>query len=51
MKGAGFTWDEQTLDAFIAEPQKVVPGNHMPFSGSAEAKERASVIGFLKTWQ
>jgi cytochrome c len=49
MKNANITWDEGKLDAFIAEPQKVVPGNHMPFSGLAEQKQRASIVEFLKT--
>lgn len=48
MKNAAITWDEQTLNAFIAEPQKIVPGNHMPFSGLPEANDRASVVAFLK---
>jgi hypothetical protein len=36
MKGTSLTWDDKTLDAFLADPQKVVPGNVMPFSGERE---------------
>jgi cytochrome c len=49
MKGAGRVWDAKSLDAFIADPQKAVPGNVMPFSGIADSKQRADVIAFLRT--
>jgi cytochrome c len=49
MKSAGITWDAKTLDAYLAEPQKVVPGNQMPFSGMSDAKQRADVIAYLAT--
>jgi cytochrome c len=49
MKGANITWDAKTLDAYLADPQKAVPGNQMPFSGMADAKQRADVIAYLGT--
>ena len=49
MRGAGLTWDEKSLDAFLTDPQKAVPGNHMPFPGVPDAKQRAEVIDYLKT--
>ena len=49
MKGAGITWKSKTLNAYIADPQKVVPGNVMPFSGVADAKQRADLIAYLGT--
>ena len=49
MKNAGVAWDDKNLDAFLADPQKLVPGNVMPFSGVADAKQRADVIAYLKT--
>lgn len=49
MKRAKLTWDEKTLDAYIANPQSVVPGNLMPFSGIADPKQRADLIAYLKT--
>jgi cytochrome c len=49
LAGAGFVWDEERLDRFIANPDAVVPGNNMkPFSGLASAEERAKVIAHLK---
>ncbi len=49
MKGGNLTWDDKTLEPFLADPQKVVPGNVMPFSGLADAKQRADVIAYLQT--
>lgn len=49
MKRANLVWNETTLDAFIADPQKVVPNNVMPFSGLADAQQRADLIAYLKT--
>jgi cytochrome c len=49
MKSSGITWDDKTLDAYIGEPQKVVPGNVMPFSGIADPDERENLVEYLKT--
>ena len=49
MKAAGTTWDVASLDAYIADPQKVVPGNVMPFSGLPDAKVRADIVAYLGT--
>jgi cytochrome c len=49
MKKADVTWDDKTLDAFIADPQKAIPGNVMPFPGVADEKRRAEIIDYLKT--
>lgn len=47
MKASNLTWDEATLDAYLADPQKVVPGNKMPFPGLKTERERSAVIAFL----
>jgi cytochrome c len=47
MKNAKIVWDAASLDAYLAEPQKVVPGNLMPFSGIADPRQRADVIDYL----
>jgi cytochrome c len=49
MKNSGIVWDEKSLDAYLAEPQKRVPGNLMPFSGIADAKKRGDLIAYLGT--
>jgi cytochrome c len=47
MKGSGIVWDEDSLSAYLADPQKIVPGNLMPFSGLADAKQREELIRYL----
>jgi cytochrome c len=48
MKEAGFVWDEEKLDRFIANPDEVVPGNSMkPFGGLASSDDRKKIIAFL----
>src|SRR6185295_4583288 len=48
MKEAGFVWDEEKLDRFIANPDEVVPGNSMkPYGGLASSDERKKIIGSL----
>jgi cytochrome c len=49
MKAAGTTWDAASLDAYIADPQKAIPGNVMPFSGMPDAKARADIVAYLGT--
>ena len=47
MKGANLTWDAKTLDAYLDDPQKFIPGNRMPFPGLKTSHDRADVIAFL----
>jgi cytochrome c2 len=48
MKRSGITWTPQTLATFIADPQKVVPNNRMPFAGMPDAAERTDLIAYLE---
>ena len=47
MKQANFAWDAKTLDAYLSDPQKIVPGNKMPFPGLKTDHDRADVIAYL----
>jgi len=47
MKQANITWDTKTLDAYLADPPKTVPGNKMPFPGLKTDHDRADIIAFL----
>ena len=50
MKGAGFDWDEEKLELFIANPDEVVPGNNMkPYGGLASTDDRTKVMAFLRS--
>jgi cytochrome c len=47
MKKSKLTWDEKTLDRFLAKPMKVVPGTAMTYDGVPDAKDRADLIAYL----
>jgi nitrite reductase (NO-forming) len=47
MKQAALNWDPATLDAYLMDPQKLVPGNRMPFPGLKNDHDRKDVIAFL----
>ena len=50
MKEAGFAWDADKLERFMANPDAVVSGNTMkPYSGLASADDRAKIIAFLQS--
>ena len=51
LKDSGVTWDEATLDKWIADPNAVIPGNGMspPYGGVADPAIRAKIIAYLKT--
>jgi cytochrome c len=48
MKRSNITWTEKTLDLFLANPVKVVPGTTMGYAGVKDDKERADLIAYLK---
>ena len=48
MRRSGITWTAQTLDEFIADPQKHVPANRMPYAGLPDAAARADLIAYLE---
>ena len=47
MKQANIVWDEKTLNSYLADPQKAIPGNKMPFPGLKTEHDRTDVIAFL----
>ena len=48
MKRSGIAWSAQAIDTFLTDPQKVVPGNRMPYAGLADASDRADLIAYLQ---
>ncbi|MBF0157913.1 MAG: cytochrome c family protein [Magnetococcales bacterium] len=48
MTGSGMTWDDATLDKYLADPKAAIPGNKMSFVGLKDEKERQDVIAYLK---
>lgn len=47
IRNSNLTWDAATLDAYLTDPQKVVPGNKMPFPGLKTENERRAIIAYL----
>jgi cytochrome c len=47
MKRSKLVWDEKTLNRFLADPPKVVPGTTMTYAGITDPKERADLIAYL----
>ncbi len=48
-KGSGKVWDEETLYAYLENPQAYIPGTKMIFAGLKQPQDRANVIAYLKT--
>jgi cytochrome c len=48
MKRSGFVWDERTLDRFLTNPTRAVPGTTMGYAGIDDAQERADLIAYLR---
>jgi nitrite reductase (NO-forming) len=47
MKQSNIVWSAVTLDSYLTDPQKVVPGNKMPFPGLKTDRDRADVIAVV----
>ena len=50
MKNSGITWDETSLDEYITDPKKKVPGNKMVFPGIKDELQRGDLIAYLATF-
>ena len=35
------------MDAYVADPQKAVPANRMPYAGMPDARDRADLIAYM----
>ena len=49
MKNYNVTWDQPTLDHYLADPRGTVPGTKMIFVGLKKEDERANLIAYLET--
>jgi cytochrome c2 len=49
MESSGLTWNEATLDSYLADPRAVVPGTSMAYAGLKNDAQRAAVIEYLKS--
>jgi cytochrome c len=49
MKNSGIVWDDDNIDAYMADPKGKIPGNKMVFVGIKDKEDRENVIAFLKS--
>jgi cytochrome c len=47
LKAAEFAWDADTLNAWIADPQAMIPETFMIFPGIEDSRARADLVAFL----
>jgi cytochrome c len=48
LKKSKIVWSDKTLDAWLTNPERLIPGQKMGYSVT-EAKDRADLIAYLKT--
>jgi cytochrome c len=48
LKKSKLVWNEKTLDKWLSNPEKLIPGQRMGFS-VASAKDREDLIAYLKS--
>lgn len=48
-KNSGLTWDQATLDKYLADPRGTVPGTTMTYAGVKNDQQRKDIIGYLAT--
>ena len=48
VKNAGFAWDADHLDKWLANPREFLPGTKMTFAGLHDPKDRIDLIAYLK---
>jgi cytochrome c len=48
LKRADVTWNEATLEAWLVDPERFVPGNSMTFPGVRDTQARQDLVAYLK---
>ena len=48
MTASNLTWNQASLDKYLADPKGVVPGTKMSFAGVKDAAKRQAIIDYIK---
>ena len=51
MQNAGIVWDEKTIQQYIADPKKMIPGNKMVLAPIKSEDQREDVVAYIKSMQ
>lgn len=51
MTHAEIIWDDANLRDYLRDPQAKIKGNHMPFSGFANAGDADDIVAYLQTYK
>ena len=49
LQRSGVVWDEASLDAYLKNPQGLIPGGRMAYAGMPNPADRRDVIAYLAT--
>jgi cytochrome c len=48
LQSSGIIWDDRALDGWLTDPDRMVPGNDMPFNGIKDPQDRSDLLAFLR---
>lgn len=51
LRTSGVVWTDETLNAYLENPQDFIRGNRMSFAGESDPQTRRAIIAYLKTLQ
>lgn len=49
MKASGLVWNDETLNGYIENPRRFMPGNRMSYAGLRKPEDRAAVLAYIKS--
>lgn len=49
MKKSNLKWDKTSLDRFLTDPRKTVPGTKMIYAGQKDSAKRSALVRYLLT--
>lgn len=48
LRQSNIVWNDRTMDAYLENPRRLVPGTTMAFAGLRAPRERAAIIAYMK---